>query len=204
MSKSKSTTAVATPERVSLAKRSFPVYGKKGGAAPAPTVWANGEAVESLSSARGECLVTFAASGVSFTSEGVDAERARLKVSKGGKTLGYVSLLISAPGNDKCSMMRLYQMADECGLSQEQKETHQTRVAIAGLVSGPLKVLWPGIDPSQRALFLSDLWKKLKAEKRKLPTTDESGTSPMSFIPTPSQVAEAIDTVAHFQEVDDD
>lgn len=193
MSKSKSTTAAAP---VKLVKRSFPVYGKKGGAAPAPTVWANREAVESLSDARGECLVTFAASGVAFTSEGVDADRARLKVSKGGETLGYVSLLISAPGNDACSMMRLYQMADLTGLSQKDKQTHQTRVAIAGLVSGNLKKLWPSIPASARAGMLADLWKMVADEKRKLPTTDETGTAALQFIPTPGQVAEAIDAVA--------
>ena len=173
-------------------QQDFPLASKGRGSAPDPTVWANGTAREHLGDASGLRLSTFAAEGVTFTSEGSDGERARVRISKGKQTLGFISLLVSNGTSGDAIMMRRYSMADVLKLSPEEKQAQEV-FNVFSTFKKRVKDAWPHMPEKSKADYLSAQWAAV--EKKTLLHANESGTAMVEFAPTPRQVADAIQEV---------
>ena len=178
---------------VSLRKpRSFNLYSKSQGRAPAPTVWANGTALEHLGNASGLALTVWEAEGVHFTSEGNDAERARVRVSRDGEVLGFISLLVSNGTSEDAFLMRRYSMADYSSLSAEEKQ-HRAVLAVFGRFIGGASKAWPFMPEESRVAFIKpQMEEAVRSGKfRGLSYCDSTGTTMVTFDATPDQVARA-------------
>jgi len=194
----KSKTAESAPTEseaptVSLKKpRSFNLYSKSQGRAPAPTVWANGTALEHLGNASGLNLTVWEAEGVHFTSDGSDANRARVRVSRGGEVLGFISLLVSNGTSGHAFLMRRYSMADYLGLSTEEKQHRAVLAVFARFIGGASKA-WPFMPEESRVNFLKAPMKAAQEGNSfdGLSYCDSTGTTMVKFDATPGQIARA-------------
>lgn len=175
-----------------LKQKTFPLASKTRGAAPDPTVWANGTARERLGDASGLVLSTFAADGVTFTSEGADGERARVRITKGKQTLGFISLLVSNGSSTDALLMRRYSMADVLELTTEEKQAQEVFNVFAGFKKSVAKG-WEFMPEESKAKYLNAQWGAV--EKKTLLHANESGTAMIEFAPTPRQLADAIQAV---------
>jgi len=187
-----------TAPAVKLTARSFPLYSKSRGKMPAPSVWQNGTALEHLGECSGLKLTTFAAAGYTVSSEGVDAQRARLVVkNKKGEALAYVSLLVSQGGSQAAYLMRRYSMADVEKMSEEQRQMVALVEVFRSFKDKAVSLeVWE--DVGNPGAWLAKKWNKW-VEKGNAPTfLNETGTGCQGWekgiIPS-GQIADAIQTV---------